>query len=131
MILALRTDKPEAELYLLDAKNKQIDQLTWLAHRELSNTLLEHIETLLEKQQADLTKLTGIVVFQGPGSFTGLRIGITVANTLGYALGIPVAGGMGNEWQVNGQKKLVEVGQFNSVVMPEYGAEAHITKPRK
>lgn len=34
----------------------------------------------------------GIEVETGPGSFTGLRVGVTVANALGFALGIPVNG---------------------------------------
>lgn len=37
-------------------------------------------------------KLEGIEVEKGPGSFTGLRVGVAVANALGYALGIPVNG---------------------------------------
>jgi len=36
--------------------------------------------------------LTGIEVETGPGSFTGLRVGVSVANALGFALGIPVNG---------------------------------------
>lgn len=37
-------------------------------------------------------KLGGIEVETGPGSFTGLRVGVSVANTLGFSLGIPVNG---------------------------------------
>jgi hypothetical protein len=44
MILAIRTDKPEAELYLLKEDGVIIDQYVWTAHRELSNTLLSKIE---------------------------------------------------------------------------------------
>lgn len=36
--------------------------------------------------------LKGIEVETGPGSFTGLRVGVSVANALGFALGIPVNG---------------------------------------
>ena len=36
--------------------------------------------------------LEGIEVETGPGSFTGLRVGVSVANALGYSLGIPVNG---------------------------------------
>lgn len=36
--------------------------------------------------------LTGIEVETGPGSFTGLRVGVAVANALGFALNIPVNG---------------------------------------
>ena len=40
----------------------------------------------------DREAITGIVVVQGPGSFTGLRIGIATAQSLGFALGVPVTG---------------------------------------
>lgn len=42
--------------------------------------------------QTGFVKLKGIKVETGPGSFTGLRVGVSVANALGFALGIPVNG---------------------------------------
>lgn len=132
MILAIRTDKPEAELYLLDENAKPIDEIKWQGHRELSNTLLNKVESLLSNNNISLKNLTGIVVYKGPGSFTGLRIGISVANTMAYSLGIALAGSTGDDWVAAGRKELKNT-KFNlgRLVKPEYGAEAHITKPRK
>jgi tRNA threonylcarbamoyladenosine biosynthesis protein TsaB len=129
MILALRTDKPEAELYLYD-NSKQIDSLLWHAHRELSDTLLIKVDELLERNQSSKQDLRGIVVYQGPGSFTGLRIGISVANTLAYILGIPIAAATNSTWLSDGLKKL-HTSHHSHVIVPEYGSEAHITQPRK
>jgi len=129
MILALRTDKPDAELYLYDDE-KRVDSITWLAHRQLSDTLLSQIETLLTKNKLSLPDLTGIIVYLGPGSFTGLRIGITVANTLAYSLNIPNAGAEGEDWIEPALAKLKTTADA-STLMPEYGSEAHITLPRK
>jgi tRNA threonylcarbamoyladenosine biosynthesis protein TsaB len=50
------------------------------------------IQLIDEVTDGDLTGISGIVVTQGPGSFTGLRIGIATAQSLGFALGIPVVG---------------------------------------
>ncbi|HET8946785.1 MAG TPA: tRNA (adenosine(37)-N6)-threonylcarbamoyltransferase complex dimerization subunit type 1 TsaB [Candidatus Polarisedimenticolia bacterium] len=54
--------------------------------------LLEAIEALLTAAGAGAKDLAGIAVALGPGSFTGVRVGLATAKGLGYALGIPVAG---------------------------------------
>lgn len=57
-----------------------------------SQVLLSLIEKALKKARVSIQDLTGINVETGPGSFTGLRIGVSVANALGFALGVPVNG---------------------------------------
>lgn len=57
-----------------------------------SQVLLPLILKLLQTTNYNLQTLKGIEVETGPGSFTGLRVGVSVANALGYALGIPVNG---------------------------------------
>lgn len=46
----------------------------------------------LIKKIADTKDISAIEVETGPGSFTGLRVGVSVANALGFSLGIPVNG---------------------------------------
>jgi tRNA threonylcarbamoyladenosine biosynthesis protein TsaB len=84
----------------------------------------------LKNHDASWDDLDGLVVFHGPGSFTGLRIGITVMNTIAYAQSIPIVGVSGDDWAEQGMK-LLHSGQGQEIVLPEYGADAHITKPRK
>lgn len=55
-----------------------------------SQRLLPFIDELLKKKGKSLEDVTEIEVDTGPGSFTGLRVGVSVANTLGWALKIPV-----------------------------------------
>lgn len=57
-----------------------------------SQQVLILIEEILKKNKKTLKDLTAIEVNLGPGSFTGLRIGMAVANTLGFVLDIPVNG---------------------------------------
>lgn len=57
-----------------------------------SQRLLPFIDEVLAREKKKLTDLTAIEVHTGPGSFTGLRIGVSVANALGWTLGIKVNG---------------------------------------
>ncbi len=57
-----------------------------------SQVLLGLIDQVLRKAQIDKSDLTEVKVMTGPGSFTGIRVGVAVANALGYALKIPVNG---------------------------------------
>jgi tRNA threonylcarbamoyladenosine biosynthesis protein TsaB len=128
MILTLRTDKPEAEIGLFDAR-KPVEYQKWQAHRELAETIHDRIRTLLQLHGKDWADVTGIVIYKGPGSFTGLRIGITVANALAYSNKLPIVGTMGERWVQDGLMML-ENGKDDHLVTPEYGADVHITPPK-
>ena len=62
------------------------------ARQEKAQKLLPFIDNLLKKQGKKLEDIKEIEVNTGPGSFTGLRVGVSVANTLGWALEVPVNG---------------------------------------
>lgn len=55
-----------------------------------SITMMSQIESLLEYTKLEMKDIEGIVVAKGPGSYTGLRIGVTAAKTLAYTLSIPL-----------------------------------------
>lgn len=129
MYLALRTDSPQAELYLYDGEQQMAHELLQ-ADRRLALELPGHIETFLGAAGKTFADLEGLLVFRGPGSFTGLRIGITVMNTIAYGQNIPIVGTNGDDWLDDGVSYLQNE-ENHQVVLPEYGAEARITKPKK
>ncbi len=130
MILAIRTDKPEAEIYLLDSGGKVVDSDIWLADRQMSLQLNQHIDELIKASNLDYPDIKGVISFIGPGSFTGLRIGITIANTIAYSLKVPSVGAKGDDWLKSGFVDM-KTAKNDVYVSPEYGGEANITKPRK
>jgi tRNA threonylcarbamoyladenosine biosynthesis protein TsaB len=129
LVLTIRTDKPESEigLYLDD---KQLGYETWQAHRQLAETIHVKIKELLNTQAKDWADIEGVVVYRGPGSFTGLRIGLSVANALADSLGAAIVGVTGESWQMDGLVRL-QAKENEQRVMPEYGADVHITLPKK
>jgi tRNA threonylcarbamoyladenosine biosynthesis protein TsaB len=122
-ILTIRTDKPEAEIGLYDKAGVMQEYLKWEAHRQLAETLHGQIKKLVDNQQAGWKSITGIVVYAGPGSFTGLRIGVSVAN-------VPITAAPGDDWIKTGITKILNENNHESVV-PFYGADVNITTPKK
>ncbi len=130
MILAIRTDSPVAELYLLDETGRELAKDIWEAGNKLSDEIHEHIRLLLDDQSGSLEDLTGLVAYKGPGSFTGLRIGLSVANAIAFAQEIPIVGAGGDDWLDECISQLSS-GVASAQVTPEYGRGANITKPKK
>lgn len=133
MILGLSTPGQNTQIWLLpsgaNSKDKSIKMLDWESGRELADLLLSKLRDearLIDKQ---ITDIEAIVIFSGPGSFTSLRIGHTVANTLADSLNIPIVGSLGDDWLDSGLKKLRDT-KPGVPVWPFYGAEANITRPK-
>lgn len=128
MIILLDTSTPLCRLTLADGDWRR--DYDWQADRSLAKDLLRYLSDRLAENGKSLDDLTGLGIFKGPGSFTGLRIGITVFNTLADSLRVPIVGGTGEAWQSEALAALA-AGQNDQIVLPEYGGEANITQPRK
>lgn len=128
MILLLDTSTSLCTLTLVEDSFRYEDE--WQADRSLAKGLLGYLEHQLQRNGKNFDNITGIGVFQGPGSFTGLRIGLTVLNTIADAQHIPIVGESGDRWQEQALDRLSR-GEDERLVLPLYGSEAHITKPRK
>ncbi|HSX17397.1 MAG TPA: tRNA (adenosine(37)-N6)-threonylcarbamoyltransferase complex dimerization subunit type 1 TsaB [Patescibacteria group bacterium] len=129
LILTIRSERPEAEIGLFDG-HTQLAYETWQANRELAATIHQKIRDILQSQGKQLQDVQGIVCFAGPGSFTGLRIGITVGNVLAYGLGVPVLATTDPDWLHQGVERL-EKGDSDKIALPHYGAPVHITTQKK
>ena len=126
LLLTVRTDNPEAEIGIMD-DTTVLDSLSWQAHRQLAVTIHRKIDEVLQRNTKSLQHIQGVVLFSGPGSFTGLRIGASVVNALGYALNIPVTSSSGSTWKTEGANAIMR-GAGGSLALPEYGNPVHTTK---
>ncbi len=129
MILLIDTSTPYCHLSLYREGNCVLED-TWHAERMLAEGIFTYITEKLSEVRSDLTHVSGIGIFRGPGSFTGLRIGMTVCNTLAYDQTINIVGETGKNWQKKAILRLM-AGENERIVLPEYGSPARITTPRK
>lgn len=128
MIILLDTSTTCCRLVLVEDGKQFIYE--WEADRKLARGLLAFIVEKLKIHSREAADIKGVGVFVGPGSFTGLRIGLTVANSLADALDVPIVGAKDDGWQDDALARLSK-GENDRMVLPQYGARPHITSPRK
>lgn len=97
VILAINTATSNTEIALLEAEPhkqnaKVLAERSWESTNNEAEKLMPEIAGLLEEAGIDFGDVEHVVVVKGPGSFTGLRIGITVANTIAYLNGCGLTG---------------------------------------
>lgn len=110
MELYLDTSTPVCKLKLDD------NYYEWESGYELAEGLHKFIADKLAKHHKTWQDITKITYFSGPGSFTGLRIGASIVNTLASELNIPL-------YDHHGKK--------HPIIIPDYGRPANITPPKK
>ncbi|MBZ0319499.1 MAG: tRNA (adenosine(37)-N6)-threonylcarbamoyltransferase complex dimerization subunit type 1 TsaB [Anaerolineae bacterium] len=89
MLLAIDTASRALSIALTDGQQLLAEQ-TWHTANQHSVELPPAVHHLLNRARVEPRQLSAIGVAQGPGSFTGLRIGIGVAKGLAMALNIPL-----------------------------------------
>lgn len=129
MVLVMRTDSSDAELHLIKGE-RAVSSRQWQAYHQLSDTLHSELIELLADARAGFSDIAGVVAYQGPGSFTGLRIGLATANAYAYSLHVPIVGVSGDSWIIDGIKK-ISTAKAGHYIQPMYGADPRTTRPRK
>ena len=90
MLLAFDTGTPAVTVALYD--DRVVASSSTVDARRHGELLAPAITALLDEAWVPIMDVTAIAVGVGPGPFTGLRVGLVTARTLGLALGIPVYG---------------------------------------
>ena len=110
MKLFLDTSSPKTILKLNDKVYE------WDSGRDLAEKILQFLKDKLEENGKTFKDISEITFMSGPGSFTGLRIGATVVNTLAHELNIPLYD---------------HKGKRHKIILPDYGRNANISAPKK
>ena len=98
---------------ILKLNNKKY---TYTFANDLAEKLLSFINEKLTENNKTFTDITKIIFMSGPGSFTGLRIGASIVNTLASELNIPL-------YDHHNRRR--------PIIIPDYGRPANISKPQK
>src|SRR4030043_35039 len=91
MELAIDTSTDSCSIGL-SQQGEMIAELTWHSGQNHTVELVPNIVSLLNHNRASPQSLTAVFVAKGPGSFNGLRVGISTAKGLALALNIPLVG---------------------------------------
>ncbi len=133
--LIIDTSGKKVEILLIQG-GKLIDSLAWNSTGNLSETLLLGIDKILKRNKVKPQAIGAGGAILGPGSFTGLRIGLSVLNAFGFALGIPLVGII-KQKNLQTKRQLVDLfcaklkkGEINKILTPYYGVAPKITKPK-
>ena len=91
MHLAIDTSTDTAGIAIAEGLNI-LTELTWSCGQNHSVELMPRLTGLLEQGRLKFESVNGIVVATGPGSFNGLRVGVSTAKGIAFSLGVPVVG---------------------------------------
>ncbi len=137
MILAVDTSTDVAGVALAEAETI-LAEISWRGRAAHSSLLLPAIERLLFTSGVTAAEIEQLAVAIGPGSFSGLRVGISAVKGLSMALDIPVAG-IGTldvmAWQVSPLSAAVLAvlpagrGQVYAALYKGQGPEWHPAQP--
>jgi tRNA threonylcarbamoyl adenosine modification protein YeaZ len=91
MLLAIDTSTDSASLALVQ-DGRTLAEATWRCGQNHSVELLPRLTQLLKEAKAELQSISCVLVARGPGSFNGLRVGLSTAKGLAFSLDIPIIG---------------------------------------
>ena len=115
--------------------SKEATYLILPKKQDRSESILKGLNQLFKKANQAVKNIKGLIVVNGPGSFTGIRVALSIANTIAWQLKIPVVGislnkGKDNQTLIKaGWSKLLKTNS-SRLVRPFYGQKPNITKSK-
>ncbi|HAS55817.1 MAG TPA: tRNA (adenosine(37)-N6)-threonylcarbamoyltransferase complex dimerization subunit type 1 TsaB, partial [Firmicutes bacterium] len=113
-MIDLVLDSSDKELLVGIFSNEYKDVISYPCWQRQSEMLVYEIDKLLNKHNLDRSDIGSVIVSKGPGSYTGIRIALTVAKVISFALHIPMYVGSSLEILRNRNKKCLVVSNARS-----------------
>ena len=130
------TDGATVLLAFIDGRGRCVAKSRRRARYRQAQVVLPAIDALRRKAKLSLSSLTGVIVLSGPGPFTALRVGVLTANTIAWALRLPVvevrktADADFETLITQGLAKLKNV-TAPAIIVPHYGQAPNITMKKR
>ena len=135
MILFINTSQTDLIQIKLIKDDKVVASKVNHQEYKQAELLLPMIDRLMKNRRSKIQDLRLVSVVSGPGAFSALRLGVITANTLAWALKIPIVEVSASE--AEDDESLLKVlnqkiiNNCLSIIIPKYGKEPNITKARK
>jgi tRNA threonylcarbamoyl adenosine modification protein YeaZ len=91
VLVAIDTSTDNASLALV-GEGRTLAEMTWRSHQNHTIQLMPNLSYLLKLVGAEAKSLDAVIVAKGPGSFNGLRVGVSAAKGLAFSLNVPIIG---------------------------------------
>ncbi|MHB1698228.1 MAG: tRNA (adenosine(37)-N6)-threonylcarbamoyltransferase complex dimerization subunit type 1 TsaB [bacterium] len=91
-LLSLDSSNGYSNVLITDENSNKISESISDFHEKHSVLIFKQLDEIMLKADMKLSDLTGIAVILGPGSYTGIRVSLTIAKTAAYCMGIDVIG---------------------------------------
>ena len=118
-ILILKIDTTNREEIILGLYNTKIKTKIYKTEKQ-SEDILVFLNQFVLGLGYKIDDLAAVLVNISPGSYTGVRVGVTVANTLAWSLNIPVLGYQQNEFEKVQQYAKKTPSKFSKLALPTY-----------
>lgn len=133
MVLLINTSTEREIILALKEKEKIIEKRIKLKGGQ-SEKMIDELNKFLSEHKIYTNKIKGIIVVTGPGKFTSLRAGVSMANALAFSLKIPAVGISLNEANSSNNMFSVSEDKFKEtgehIITPFYGQEPNITSKK-
>ena len=92
LLLSIDSSNGYSNVLIADENFNKVSESVSDFHEKHSVLIFKQLDEIMRKAGIKLSDLTGIAVILGPGSYTGIRVSLTIAKTLSYVLGINITG---------------------------------------